>query len=43
MNVCTFKPTINKSRSKSARNIKQFLDSQQRHLEKIDEKKEILK
>lgn len=32
MNDCTFKPTINKSRSKSARNIKQFLDSQKKHL-----------
>lgn len=32
MNDCTFKPTINKSRSKSARNIKQFLDSQQKYL-----------
>jgi len=43
MNDCTFQPSVNKSRSKSARNIKQFLDSQQKHLEKIEEKKEVLK
>jgi predicted transcriptional regulator len=37
---CTFKPHINKSRNKSVRNIKEFLDSQQQHLQRIEDKKQ---
>lgn len=40
---CTFKPQINRSKSKSARNLKQFLDSQQKHQSKVDEKRAVLK
>ena len=40
---CTFKPSINRSKSKSSRNLKEFLDFQANHTVKIDEKKEILK
>lgn len=40
---CTFKPHINRSKSRSARNLKQFLDCQNKHLAKIDEKTTTLK
>ncbi len=33
---CTFKPIINRSKSKSTRNFKQFLDSQINHQAKIN-------
>lgn len=40
---CTFKPSINRSKSRSSRNFKQFLESQQIHQLKIDEKNNTLK
>lgn len=40
---CTFKPTINRNKSKSSRNFKQFLDSQTNHQAKINEKTNTLK
>lgn len=36
---CTFKPQINKTPTKSPRNLQQFIESQQKHLSKISEKK----
>lgn len=40
---CTFKPVINRSKSKNTRNFKQFLDSQANHQAKINEKNNTLK
>ena len=40
---CTFKPIVNKSRNKSVRNVNEFVESQQKHLEKIQDKNEDLK
>lgn len=40
---CTFKPTINRSKSKNSRNLKQFLDSQANHQAKTNEKTNTLK
>lgn len=40
---CTFKPSINRSKSKNPRNFKQFLDSQANHQAKINEKTTNLK
>lgn len=41
MNECTFKPQTNRSQKK--RNLNQFLESQDQHLQKVEIKKNKLK
>ena len=40
---CTFKPVTNRSNSKSPRNVKQFLESQQQHINRTNQKKQWIK